>query len=752
MRRRSVLAALAGVVLLACHACETHGTAASPHANAPPPGATGPGIVGVGTGELEQDNPPIPVGLEAYRRWDRWPYVRLGMRAYMRSTYDRTGGNDTADASHFLRLEADRAVPLDVAGPGALVFARANYWHGSPWHYRVDGRDTVVTESNTASPGSTSDGVAMLPADVFPALLAPTWPTTKGADLMMVPMPFASSLVVGYGRTHFGTGYFIYDAFPLGARNLTPATPTWDGHTPPDPEVLALLARAGQDIAPTGADITVFEGDVALPAGGAATVLDATGPQTLRALRFTVPLADALALGRARLRVTWDGRASPSIDAPVAVFFGAGTLYNRANAEYLVRALPVTIRFEGGNVALSVYFPMPFQKSAHVELVGDGGAVAHVAWHARTQRFSDPPSWVGYFHATYADHTAPVAGQDLVLLDTTRAEGGGDACGSFVGTSFVFSERASFDSLEGDPRFFFDDSQTPQAQGTGTEEWGGGGGYWSSGQLSTLPLFGHPVGAPSAAAAVNDEDRIESGYRFLLADAMPFGKNARIQLEHGGENESVEHYRTVAYWYGHPGACLVQTDAVHIGDPADEAAHRYVSPDASPVETISSRYELGVDHVGAAEVYPESVDTGRHTTGTTELSFAIPPANFGVLLRRKLDYALPDQRAEVYVAADAGGAAFQHAGTWYLAGGSTSVYSNPPGELDPPAPRIDTSNRRFRDDEFLIARALTDGKARLRVRIVSTPTRVPLVPGGEVGPRAWSELRYTAYAWQLPPP
>jgi len=29
-----------------------------------------------------------------------------------------------------------------------------------------------------------------------------------------------------------------------------------------------------------------------------------------------------------------------------------------------------------------------------------------------------------------------------------------------------------------DPRFFFDDSQTPQAYGTGTEEWGGGGDYW----------------------------------------------------------------------------------------------------------------------------------------------------------------------------------------------------------------------------------------------------------------------------------
>ncbi len=46
--------------------------------------------------------PIIPVGLDAYRMWDRWPCQRIGCRAYMRSTYDRNGGNEGADASHFL--------------------------------------------------------------------------------------------------------------------------------------------------------------------------------------------------------------------------------------------------------------------------------------------------------------------------------------------------------------------------------------------------------------------------------------------------------------------------------------------------------------------------------------------------------------------------------------------------------------------------------------------------------------------------
>ena len=80
--------------------------------------------------------PTIPVGLDAYRQWDRWPDQRIGTRAYMRSTYDRAGGNEGADASHFLYQTADDFnVTLDVAGPGVLYFARYNHWHGSPWHY-----------------------------------------------------------------------------------------------------------------------------------------------------------------------------------------------------------------------------------------------------------------------------------------------------------------------------------------------------------------------------------------------------------------------------------------------------------------------------------------------------------------------------------------------------------------------------------------------------------------------------------------
>jgi hypothetical protein len=349
-----------------------------------------------------------------------------------------------------------------------------------------------------------------------------------------------------------------------------------------------------------------------------------------------------------------------------------------------------------------------------------------------------------------------------VLLDTRKVEGGGDWSGSFVGTSFIFSERAVLGTLEGDPRFFFDDSQTPQAYGTGTEEWGGGGDYWG-GRNMTLPFAGHPVGARNEKEAKSDEDKIESGYRFLLSDLMPFGKNAVIRLEHGGQNESTEHYQTVTYWYGAPAAALIKTDELKVGDSESEKAHQYLSPQASAPYEINSRYEWGVDTLSAEDksekgaepmlVYPPHVGRGRKTTGASQFQLKLDPKNLGVLLRRKLDYAFPNQRAEVSIAngnKKPSEKDWRPAGVWYLAGANTCVYSNPKEELGATQHIVQTSNRRFRDDEYLLPRDLTEGRSAIWVRVKFGPVATPLFPGRPLDELAWSEIRYDAYCYVMP--
>ena len=712
-------------------------------------------------GAAAEEPSVIPVGFDAYRMWERWPYQRIGARAYMRSTYDRRGGNEGADASHFLyQLADDKNVTLDVAGPGILYFARYNHWHGSPWHYVVDGVDHIVQESSTADPIHPVENSSFIPERLFPNPLAWTWSVTRGADLTWVPIPFERSFQMTYSRTHYGTGYYIYDQYVRGVRLSRPIR-AWDAEAPPPQGVLDLISRAGTDLAPRPGSpegerlgVRVESGEVTLPAEGSVVLATITrAPSTLRALEFSAPRESAVQFGRVRLRVTWDSRASRSIDAPLALFYGAGTLYNRDEREYLVKAFPVHVRFDAGRIYLACYFPMPFFRSTKIELLGAGSPIFGVRWSVRYAPYKDSWNQVAYFHATYRDHAEPEEGKDLVLLDTREAEGGGDWSGHFAGTSLIFSHRANLSTLEGDPRFFFDDSLTPQAYGSGTEEWGGGGDYWG-GRNMTLPFAGHPTGAQNPKLARNEEDMIESAYRFLLSDLMPFGKNAVIRLEHGGENDSTEHYETVTYWYGAPSPSLVKTDELVIGDRNSEKAHGYLSPQASEPVEITSRYEWGVDTLHGKEIYPATTDRGRTTTGTSEFTLKLTPRNLGVLLRRKLDYSFPNQRAEVYVVTgspeNGRARSWKLAGVWYLAGSNTCVYSNPREELGATQHIVETSNRRFRDDEFLIPRDLTQGRSTIRVRIKFTPVRIPLYPGAPLPELGWSELRYTTYCFVMP--
>src|SRR5436190_17032255 len=242
----------------------------------------------------------------------------------------------------------------------------------------------------------------------------------------------------------------------------------------------------------------------------------------------------------------------------------------------------------------------------------------------------------------------------------------------------------------------------------------------------TLPFVGHPTGARKAAEAKCEEDKIESAYRFLLGDMMPFGKNALIRLEHGGQNESTEHYQMVTYWYGLNRPSLIKTDELKIGNAASEQAHHYLSPNASPPYEITSRYEWGVDTLNSKEIYPAHSDAGRKTSGTSEFNVKLNPKNLGFLLRRKLDYQYPNQRAEVFIAevkqtglavdtpsprgegrgegelqtsqnrhkreSHSLAGAFKPAGIWYLTGSSTCVYSNPKEELGAAQHNIQTSN------------------------------------------------------------
>jgi hypothetical protein len=509
------------------------------------------------------------------------------------------------------------------------------------------------------------------------------------------------------------------------------------------------------------------KGTATLKPGEPTEVWSASGtPTTFRRIAFSVPEQAADHFANARLRIFWDDRPRPSIDAPVRLFFGAGSLLRDPQQEYIVKSFPMTIRYENGRFQFATYFPMTYHKSARIELVETtGNVIDDIRWEIRLEPYTDPPNWVGLFHATYCDFPRPERGKDLELLDTRKVEGGGDWSGHIVGTTYTFTKNGNLNTLEGDPRFYLDDSLTPQGQGTGSEEWGGGGDYWG-GQRMTLPFVGHPVGRPVGQMKL-PIDKIHSAYRFLLSDLIPFGKNARFTLEHGGINESDEHYETVTYWYGLQQPALVLTDELDVGNAESETRHRYASPNASAPETFASRHEVGVDHAprreggGQTEIVPLLSDDGRHTTTHSDIEMDIRPDAVGVMLRRRLDLQFPNQKAVIYVAdATSDKPDWKEAGTWYTAGGNTVVFGDPRiipeakrklhVELVLPAHVVQTSNRRWRDDEFLLPPQLTRGLKRIRVRCQFVAVHEPLFPGHPLQDEAWTEFRYWAYCFVTP--
>jgi hypothetical protein len=606
---------------------------------------------------------------------------------------------------------------------------------------------------------------------LFPLPLAYTWATTKGANLMWVPLAFEDRLRLAYSRTLYGTGYYIYHLIPRGTTHLSRPLSRWAG-TPPEADVLDLLGRAGTDIVGERPGLQRFAGAVSLAARGREELGSLpAGPHVIRSFKLRVPRGQDFDFGQARLRVTWDNRWHASIDAPVALFFGAGEFHNPTGKRDLVKALPLNVRYEGEYVHLACYWPMPYLRGAVFELIErNGRAIAGVEYEFQVEPYRGPPHHVNHFHATYSDHPQPVLGEDVLYLDTQRTEGGGDWSGHFIGMSWIFTRTGNLSVLEGDPRFFFDDSQTPQAMGTGSEEWGGGGDYWG-GETMTLPLAGHPIGQNRTKRGAQGRDLINSAYRFLIADYFPFGKRAVIRIEHGSMNSHDEHLSGVVYWYGVNRPSLVLTDEFNVCNQDDRKRHRYTSPTATACESLVSRYDWGpdgdhpdkhqpkgreADFYGARTYYFPHEDQVRSMTGTTAFTVRVRPDNHGVLLRRKFDYRRPNQEARVAVRR-AGETAWTEVGTWYTAGSNTFVHSRPEGrsftaaEFAPTEHNVMTSNRRWRDDEFPIAGTHTRGAEALEVRIEFVPNRTQLHPGTPFpAPSAWSEARYWVYSWVLP--
>jgi hypothetical protein len=242
------------------------------------------------------------------------------------------------------------------------------------------------------------------------------------------------------------------------------------------------------------------------------------------------------------LRIYWDGREKPDVEAPVGDFFA-----NCFGKRMEVISVPVIV--EDGD-SYNCFWHMPFRKSARIEIVNQSKKPIrklynNIDW---VKKESLPENTM-YFCAQYRQEYPAKKGQDYLVLDAKGK-------GYYVGTVYSVRTRSPAWFGEGDEKIYIDGEAKPSIRGTGTED------YFLSAwglKLNSTPYFGVPY--------LNQSDRIVGqmtcSYRWHIHDPLVFNSGIRVTFETFGwmsPDENKEHeahswnereddFSSVAFWY-----------------------------------------------------------------------------------------------------------------------------------------------------------------------------------------------------------
>ena len=275
-------------------------------------------------------------------------------------------------------------------------------------------------------------------------------------------------------------------------------------------------------------------GTVSIANGSTVTLIDESGPGSISRIKLTIPRLATIdgvskeILWGTRLRITWDNAPTPQVDAPI------GPLFAYFEPGSLARSLLI-----GATSAsqLYCYFPMPFDRSATVEIVSE--RTTPVEWRAEVLHCAVPRAAdEGKFYAVWRRENPTTPGKPFTFIET---EGRGHLVGVVLQSQGFESGKTLF--FEGDDQATIDGELV--VHGTGSEDFFNGGWYdvpdrWEK-RLS-FPLSGCLGYAKHLGRT--------GGYRLLLGDAYSFRKSLRLTIEHSGEQNNIPtDYAAVTYLY-----------------------------------------------------------------------------------------------------------------------------------------------------------------------------------------------------------
>jgi hypothetical protein len=497
---------------------------------------------------------PGPTGWESLERLDLLPYLHPGVNTFQASSFDPTGNNDDGFSGKYScrRHVVQGCLMAAHHGPGELesVWSAGNQVGDAAASGKLmielDGREVLDETWPQIIAGTSRDPF------IFPLALAVD--QSFGGVSINVPMPFRREMrVISQFNPHFF--HVVYRVFssPRGVRTFSP-------HDRVPSQVRAELRRAGKrdpvlPVAHTRRGIRSFR----LPAGRRLVLARMAGSGAIRELRLRVSrYASARATSatrkaddlftRARLQISFDGMRT--VDAPIGEFFGSGL--GPAPVHALMFAMD-------GNPSgrASAWWPMPFASRARVELVNASRTdIARgeldVKWttDGRWGQQLGPGGDAGYFHAQ-GHRSAARRGSDWQFLDAR-------GLGKFVGVTMTMEGGSPPYYMEGNERAYVDGAKTPQIQGTGTEDFFGGGWYFFD-QLFSLPLTGYTAHETSTSGC--PDPTCKSAYRIMVAAAVPFSRSLRYEIQHGPRDQTPAIYSSTAYWYQRAAAAAAAAPA-----------------------------------------------------------------------------------------------------------------------------------------------------------------------------------------------
>lgn len=466
-------------------------------------------------------------GIDELYRMDRLPRYRQAVFAGSVSSYDRTGGNDDGFSGtySFVRKEGGALVLADLEGPGVVT----RIWTPTPTDDPVE----------LYFDGEATPRIRLPFRDLFTGkrepFVEPLVGSAAGGNYSYVPIPYRRSLKIRIVAEKVQFYQIHYATFAAGTATTSWSPSDFDRYRDDFDRSRKLWGSAGDDVhayaTPPGAVAIRLASKVKVEPGRSVTLFDLRDPGRIVGLRLG-PASAFSGKDRALvLRIFWDDEDRPAVDAPVSDMFGYSFGQPAARS--------ILLGTSGG--ASYAYFPMPFDRSARIELASDAAPGASVEveaelWFAPVPRSSDE----GKLYAVWHRENPTTRGLPFTFV-RTRGRGRGHIVAVLLQAQGA--EPGNTEFFEGDDVAILDGVSA--VHGTGSEDFFNGGWYDVPGRWETRTSL--PV---SGCLDYKKHLGRTGAYRLFLPDAYSYRESAELSIEHGPQgNELPTDYVAVTFLY-----------------------------------------------------------------------------------------------------------------------------------------------------------------------------------------------------------